>query len=91
MSNDALSGREGLETDRDPNHPLTRALRDLVRANKLSGAVLLSFTGDRVGINSSSPSPDFARVVERLANEILAAFADGGFDACLGDDPGMPS
>lgn len=77
---DPLAGLAGLETNTDPNHPLTAALRNLVRGAGLHGAVLISFSGDRVGINSSAPSPVFARAMEDLANNILARIDDGDFD-----------
>lgn len=50
-----LDSRADLRTDPSPSYPLTRALRNLVQEQGLSGAVLVSFTGDRIGVNSSSP------------------------------------
>ena len=75
-----------LRTDHDPNHPLIKALREVVRQNKLNGAVMLTFTADRVGVNSSSPSPEFGSVMEKLADAILFAFDRGDFDGVLPED-----
>lgn len=77
---DDLKNRPSYREDRNPSHPLTSALRDLVRDHGLHGAVLISFYDDRVGINSSSPSPDFASAMETLGDKILVAIDDGQFD-----------
>lgn len=75
-----------LRTDHDPNHPLTRALREVVQRNGLTGAVMLTFTKDRVGVNSSSPSNEFGAVMDKLADAILFAFDRGDFDGVLPPD-----
>lgn len=72
-----------LRTDHNPDHPLTKALREVVKQNGLNGAVMLTFTADRVGVNSSSPSPEFGAVMEKLADAILLAFDRGDFDGVL--------
>ena len=84
----SLDGRPGLQTDARPNHPLTAALRKLVRDHRLSGAVLLTFDDEQVGINSSATNDEFGAVMERLGDLILAKLDDGLFDTCLhgGDD-----
>ena len=72
-----------VESNYDPNHPMTAALRLLVREQHLRGAVLLSFTMDRVGVNSSSPSDIFGGAMTRLGDLILARFQRGDFDEVL--------
>jgi len=72
-----------LQTDHDPSHPLTRALREVVQKNGLTGAVMLTFTKDRVGVNSSSPGVEFGAIMQRLADAILFAFDRGDFDSVL--------
>lgn len=78
-----LDGRADLRINANPQHPLTRALRKLVQDQGLSGAVLLSFTGGRVGVNSSSPDADFGAAMTALGDLILARFDDGAFDEAL--------
>ena len=82
---DPLAGTPGVKSDHDPNHPMPAALRDLVRAQRLRGAVLLSIdsAGDNIGINSSSPDPRLGAAMTRLGDMILAAFQRGDFDAAL--------
>jgi hypothetical protein len=74
-----------LRTDYDPNHPLTAALRNTVQKNKLMGAVMLTITADRVGVNSSAQNPAYGATMERLADAILEAFNRGDFDHVLPD------
>ncbi|KAA2211667.1 hypothetical protein [Teichococcus oryzae] len=78
-----MSSETKVQSDHDPNHPLTRALRALVQKHGLRGAVLLTIDGDRIGINSSSPSPAFGAVMTALGDEILDRFFAGDFDNAL--------
>ena len=78
-----LNMTEDIHTDHDPSHPLTTALRNTVQQNKLTGGVMLTFSGDRVGVNSSAPDPRFGDIMERLADSILHAFHRGDFDHVL--------
>lgn len=72
-----------LQSDYNPNHPLTASLRDIVRKNNLLGGVMLTFSNERVGVNSSSPSDLFGTVMEKLGDAILEAFDRGDFDHVL--------
>lgn len=72
----------------DPNHPLTKALRDLVSEHKLAGGVLLTFTTDadggvNLGINSSGSGPETGEIMNRVANELFAHFAAGHYDSAV--------
>lgn len=72
-----------MQVDRNPDHPLTSGLRELVKGEDLNGAVLISFYGDKVGSNSSASNDTFGAVMERLGAEILKAIDRGDFDHCL--------
>ncbi len=74
-----------LRQDHNPDHPLTKALRETVVNNKLSGGVMLTLDGERVGVNSSSPDDEFGKIMTRLGDAILFAFDSGEFDHCLND------
>jgi hypothetical protein len=64
----------------NPSHPLVKALHDLAIAHGLRGAVLISFTGDRVAVNSCGDQALFARAMEELGDRILAKIDDGELD-----------
>ena len=74
-----------LETDRSADHPLTKELREIVRKNALSCGIILTMDGERVGINSSGATDKMGAIMERLGNEVLAAFQRGDFDHVLQD------
>jgi len=42
--------------------------------------VLISFTDERVGVNSSGEPDRFGRAMEQLGDRLLAAIDDGKFD-----------
>lgn len=70
-----LDGRPDLRTSRF----MARDLGELAKKNGLTGCVLISFTGDRVGVNSSGIG-SFADHMSTLGDRILAAIDDGEFD-----------
>jgi hypothetical protein len=73
-----LTHRPSYKEDRD--HPLTLALRDLRVRHGLTGAVLISFYADRIGVDSAACTPEFAAAMHRLGDQILMAIDDGMFD-----------
>lgn len=73
-----LEKRDGYRAE--PNHPLVEALRDLRESHGLVGCVLISFTTERVGIDSSACTAEFGAVMQTLGNRILTAMDDGQFD-----------
>jgi hypothetical protein len=75
-----LTGRPGLVTECAETNPLARELGQLAKRHGLRGAVLISFTEDRVGVNSSGDPAAFAIHMERLGERLLAAIDDGAFD-----------
>lgn len=79
MSN-PLHGRKGLRTESPKTNALARELGQLAKRNGLRGCVLISFTDDRVGVNSSGGPDSFGGEMERLGDRILAAIDDGMFD-----------
>ena len=76
---------DGVVTNSNPDHPLTKALRELVRDHGLVGAVLLTFTDDRAGVNSSGCNPEAGAVMTRLADEIFSDFDAGRYDGALAE------
>lgn len=76
----ALAGRPGIRTESPETNALARDLGPLARKHGLRGAVLISFKGDRVAVNSSGAPEIFGIAMERLGNQILAAIDDGEFD-----------
>lgn len=62
---------------------LARELGQLATRNGLRGCVLISFTDDRVGVNSSGVPDEFGKVMESLADKLLCAIDDGDFDPQL--------
>lgn len=74
-----LAGRPGLRTESAETNALAGELGKLARAHGLTGCVLISFTGDRVGVNSSGEG-SFADYMESLGDGMLAAIDDGIFD-----------
>lgn len=75
--NDSLAGKPHIETSF--SHPLIKEFGDLCRKYRLQGAVLVSFSGDRVGINSSGES-HWGPLMEWLADRILADINSGRHD-----------
>jgi hypothetical protein len=73
-----LEKREGYRAE--PNHELVEALRELRETHGLVGCVLLSFTNERVGVDSSACTAEFGTVMQALGNRILTAMDDGQFD-----------
>lgn len=78
MSKSPLDGRPGLKTS--SKNPLIGDLRKLCEVRGLSGAVLVSFRGDRVGVNSSGDGDRWGEAMLRLSDAILAQIDDGVFD-----------
>ena len=75
-----LCDRTGLRTDPATKNALARDLGQLAARHGLRGCVLVSFTDDRVGVNSSGEPDSFGQHMERLGDKILAAIDDGMFD-----------
>jgi hypothetical protein len=73
-----LEQREGFNAE--PNHALVKALRELRETHGLVGCVLVSFTTERVGVDSSGLTPEFGAVMHKLGDKILTAIDDGQFD-----------
>jgi hypothetical protein len=67
------------------SNKLTRALRKLRQDTGQSGVILLNLGDDRVGITVSAGSDELGRVLQRVADKILADFDDGRFDGALTD------
>lgn len=78
-----LSERPGFQESM--THPLRRAVCDLRAKHNLTGCVLISFYGDRVGVSSSGCTDEFGAHMITLGDRILAAIDDGQFDP--GDKP----
>jgi hypothetical protein len=78
MSKLPLEQRPGFRSE--PNHALVNALRELRDHHGLAGCVLITFEGERVGIQSSAATPEFGAVMRRLSDKILTAIDDGQFD-----------
>ncbi len=70
-----LSDRAGYQTSRF----MARDVGELARKHGLTGCVLISFTGDYVGVNSSGVG-SFAGHMATLGDRLLAAIDDGKFD-----------
>lgn len=75
-----LEGRPGLVTEDPATNALSLALGELAAKHGLRGAVMISFKGDRVNVNSSGKGDLFALAMERLGDDILAAIDDGKLD-----------
>jgi hypothetical protein len=73
-----LEKREGYRAE--PDHELVQALCELRETHDLVGCVLISFTTERVGVDSSACTPEFGAVMMALGNRILTAMDDGQFD-----------
>jgi len=73
-----LSKRPGYQESM--THPLRRAVCDLRAKHDLTGCVLISFDGDRVGVSSSGRTDEFGAHMVTLGDRILAALDDGQFD-----------
>lgn len=82
MSDDPLFGRPSLVTSR--MHPLIKEVHELAVRNNLRGCVLISFTDERVAVNSSGSPERFGEAMEELANRILAMIDDGLLDPAGG-------
>ena len=67
----------GLETSTD--HALVKALAELATFHQLTGCVLISFTMDRVGVDSCGRGDYVAFQMASLADRILVAINDGTF------------
>jgi len=83
-----LDGRPGLRVECSATNKLAQELGRLARRHGLRGCVLISFTAERVGVNSSGEPDLFARHMERLGDRILAAIDDGLFDPEVEVAPG---
>jgi hypothetical protein len=73
-----LAERPGLTTS--CSHKLIDALSNLARQHGLIGCVLVSFTDDRVAVNSCGEPAQFGRAMEELADRILIKIDDGELD-----------
>jgi hypothetical protein len=80
MSKDPLAGRPGLETVSPKLDPKARELGEFAKRHGLCGAVLISFSGDLVGVNSSGRGEMWSRQMQSLGDRLLAAIDDGKFD-----------
>jgi hypothetical protein len=74
-----LSGRPGLRTESAKTNRLAKDIGELARRHRLTGCVLISFTSERVGVNSSGKG-EFADHMARLADQLLAAIDDGMYE-----------
>lgn len=75
---ETLHQRDGFEED--ASHPLVSALSELATRHSLQGCVLISFYGDRVGVNSCAETEIFGQAMEKLGDRILVKIDDGEFD-----------
>jgi hypothetical protein len=75
-----LAGRRGLLVEAAETNALAKDLGQLARRHHLRGCVLISFTDDRVGANSSGEPDSFGIHMEQLGDRLLAAIDDGEFD-----------
>ena len=73
-----VADRPGLITSR--THPLIRELRKLAKRHGLQGCVLVSFSAERVAVNSCGEPDLFGKAMEQLADRILAKIDDGEFN-----------
>ena len=80
-----LDHREGLEFTPPEESALARDLGKLAEKHGLTGCVMLSLKGERVGVNSSGKTDKFCAVMTRVGDQILADFDDGRYDAALGE------
>ncbi len=74
-----LDGRKGLVTESPESNALAQDLALLVVKHRLTGAVLVTFTLERVAVNSSGIG-QFGHHMEQLGDKILAAIDDGSYD-----------
>lgn len=75
-----LEGRPGFKTEEPETNALARDLGQLAKKHGLLGVVLISFTRDHVGVNSSSETRLFGDAMVELGDRVLAAIDDGQFD-----------
>jgi len=75
-----LRGRPGLICTAPEKSALAHDVGELAKRHNLRGCVLISFTYERVGVNSSGEPDMFAAHMETLGDRILAAIDDGTFD-----------
>lgn len=75
-----LAGRPGLVVESAGVNALAKDLGQLAKRHGLRGCVLISFTDERVGVNSSGEPASFGRHMEQLGDRILAAIDDGKFE-----------
>ena len=80
MAKDPLAGRPGLETINPKLDPKARELGEFAKRHGLHGCVLISFSGERVGVNSSGRGDMWSRQMQSLGDRLLAAIDDGKFD-----------
>lgn len=78
--NNPLAGRPGLVVESAEVNALAKDLGQLAKRHGLRGCVLISFTDERVGVNSSGEPDRFGRAMEQLGDRLLAAIDDGKFD-----------
>ena len=83
---DPLAGRPRLRTESAATNMLARDLGQLAKKHGLLGVVLISFTSELVGVNSSGEG-DFAKHMEHLGDRVLAAIDDGRFDPVVVRNP----
>ena len=77
---DVLAGRPGLRTEGPETNAVARELGQFAKRHRLRGCVLISFKGERVGVNSSGEPDLFGRAMKQLGDRLLAAIDDGKFD-----------
>jgi hypothetical protein len=78
--NKPLSSQPGYREESGQTNHLAKDLGQLARKHHLRGCVLVSFTDDRVGINSSGEPDAMADAMEQLADRFLTGIMDGKFD-----------
>lgn len=64
----------------DEGRRLGNDLSQLASKHGLQGCVLISFQGDRVGVNSSADDPLVLRAMTELGDRVLAKIDDGELD-----------
>lgn len=69
-----------MQTELPENNPLAQDLGRLAKRHGLRGCVLISFTENRVGINSSADSDLMLQHMQELADKLLAAITNGEYN-----------
>jgi hypothetical protein len=59
---------------------ISRDVAELAAKHKLVGAVLITFSADRIGVASTGLSAEFAKATSDLADKLVVMLADGKLD-----------